>query len=128
MITDPIITPDGVLKLARRAALASHHNKWGFRGVSWDNSHNRFRAEIGNNTTIKRKRLGRFRTVQEAASAYDIAALEMYGDDAALNFPMPEERQTKFGRNCPHGEANIYISPDNQRLCRVCNKAAAARY
>ena len=60
-------------------------NKSGFKGVSWDNSKNKWQVNIGlNGTTTK---VGRFRTTQEAARAYDQAAKNIHGSFALLNFP-----------------------------------------
>lgn len=54
-----------------------------FRGVYWDKYNRRWRAEIIANRV--RVRLGRFKTEEGAAAAYDAAARELHGEFAVLN-------------------------------------------
>lgn len=61
------------------------HNKSGYRGVCWDVSRNRWRAYI--NSERRSHYLGMFSCPIEAAIARDVAALELHGEYAALNFP-----------------------------------------
>ncbi len=56
----------------------------GFKGVSRD-SKNRWRAAISANGTTFH--IGLFKTPEEAARAYDIAAVKHHGEFAWLNFP-----------------------------------------
>lgn len=58
--------------------------KSGFKGVQWEARTGRWRARI----IVARKviRLGRHATSEEAARAYDNAALEHFGEFALLNF------------------------------------------
>lgn len=58
-------------------------NSNGFKGIQKIN--NGYAAYIG----AKRKYLGFFKTPQEAARAYDRAAVELYGEFANLNFKSP---------------------------------------
>lgn len=60
-------------------------NTSGFVGVSWDKSKKRWMAYI--NYAKKRKFLGRFRLAEDAARAYDAAAIQIYGEFAKVNFP-----------------------------------------
>lgn len=78
----------------RNARLRSD-NASGFKGVHWDASQRRWKAQI----SVGGKRLsrGRYLTAEEAAHAYDDAARELHGEFATLNFPAPGERAA--GRN-----------------------------
>jgi len=58
--------------------------KYGFKGV-WMRD-NKFRAGIS--ASGKRIFLGTFNTVEEAARAYDAAAIDEFGEFAQLNFPI----------------------------------------
>ena len=55
-------------------------------GVYWQNIYQKWCAQIRVNG--KRKTIGRFEAEVEAAHAYDMAALEFFGDFARLNFPI----------------------------------------
>lgn len=60
-------------------------NKSGFKGVSWASKDKKWRARIG--VSGKALFLGTFATADEAAHAYDAAALKHFGEFARLNFP-----------------------------------------
>lgn len=57
-----------------------------FKGVTRDP------RDAGWYAGIRRRYIGRYRSEEEAALAYDAAARELYGAYAALNFPRPGER------------------------------------
>jgi hypothetical protein len=61
------------------------NNKSGYKGVSFDRHKARWRADIGAEGT--RYFLGRYSTAEEAALAYDVAARQLHGEFAVLNFP-----------------------------------------
>jgi len=60
------------------------NSKWSqYKGVTWDSRASKWSARIQNDG--KTHRLGRFNTEEEAAHAYNTAALEAYGPHAYLN-------------------------------------------
>jgi|RhiMethySRZTD1v2_1073278.scaffolds.fasta_scaffold110197_1 hypothetical protein len=109
-------------------------SRFGYRGIMWNEDKRKFRARIWRDGA--RQSLGYFETAEEAASAYDIAARQEYGQHAALNFPIDGERRVVPSRLsegfCPQGHSLDlfgYRAPDCQTLnCRKCNAAAQARY
>lgn len=56
-----------------------------YKGVHYDRRRNCWRAEA--NANGKRLRFGPFSTEEEAAAAYDTAAIGLFGEFARLNFP-----------------------------------------
>jgi hypothetical protein len=58
---------------------------WGYKGVYIRKENGTFRAYI--NVFKKRINLGTYATVEEAAHAYDKAAIKYFGEFANLNFP-----------------------------------------
>lgn len=58
-------------------------NTSGFKGVSWDNGHGKWRSRLMVNR--KPHYLGRFATALEAAIAYDRAARDEFGEFALTN-------------------------------------------
>lgn len=71
---------------ARKYAHASSK----FKGVRWKANKKRWYACIGGRTSDgkeTRKHLGSFKKEEDAARAYDTAAVEIFGEFANLNFP-----------------------------------------
>lgn len=60
------------------------NNTSGYKGVTWDKERGKWKASIESMNKVKH--LGRFDNPEEAALAYDKAAIMMYGDFACLNF------------------------------------------
>ena len=61
------------------------NNTSGFKGVSWSRKSQKWEAYIMVNR--HRRRLGWFDNPEDGARAYDKAAVESFGEFAALNFP-----------------------------------------
>jgi hypothetical protein len=59
------------------------NNTSGFKGVTWDKSRSKWKAHI--HIERKIKNLGRFDSPEEAAIAYNEAALKYFGEFAFLN-------------------------------------------
>ena len=66
---------------ARKRTIATSSR---FKGVSWDKSRAKWIATI--RISYQKKNLGRFPSEEQAARAYDKAALEAFGEFAKLNF------------------------------------------
>lgn len=60
-------------------------NRSGFKGVDWHTSKSTWRATIYDGS--RHRHLGYFATAEDAARAYDVAAREVHGEFARLNFP-----------------------------------------
>lgn len=58
-----------------------------YKGVTFDKRNQKWRAQIG--IQYRNVPLGRFATIEEAAVAYNVAALEYFGEFAVLNEVSP---------------------------------------
>jgi len=61
------------------------NNTSGFKGISWDRNARKWGARL--EVSKRRIYLGLFEDAEDAARAYDAAALEHHGEFARLNFP-----------------------------------------
>lgn len=77
-----------VTKTENRANRRSLRGVSKYKGVVFDKSVEKWKASIGLNG--KHINLGRFKSEDEAARAYDLKAIELYGDYAFTNFPKTE--------------------------------------
>jgi hypothetical protein len=73
-------------------------NKSGFKGVTWRPDHQRWRATI--KTNGKQTHIGNFRTKEEAAAAYDAAAIEHFGEFANPNSVLASPNPPLEDRPC----------------------------
>ena len=60
------------------------HNTSGYKGVCWEKKSRKWHARIS--IDGKRQHIGYYDTAEDAASAYDLAAIELHGDFANTNF------------------------------------------
>jgi hypothetical protein len=58
-----------------------------FIGVSWDKRSSSFRVELKDSQTKHRRQIGRYASEEDAARAYDCAAVQAIGPGAERNFP-----------------------------------------
>ena len=76
------------LRAATRRQQNANKDKWAntssaFKGVSWNKQYSKWQARI--KLESKHKHLGYFADPQQAANAYDAAALEIFGTFAVIN-------------------------------------------
>lgn len=93
-----------VRNLGRRSS--RHSTKYhGVRRRPWG----RYAAEIRNPNTKQRHWLGTFDTAEEAALAYDQAALSMRGPSTCLNFPVEIVQESLRGFKCSGKEGSSQV-------------------
>lgn len=85
---DPLNNQRDNLRLASSSQNGANRAKWSettYKGVHWYGSRNCWNAQITKN--YRRINLGYFDSEEDAARAYDQAALKYFGEFATLNFP-----------------------------------------
>jgi len=99
---------DLVLELRRESAGFSRGTA-PFRGVSWRSQTGRWEARIGWLLGRKYTYLGTFKSGEEAARAYDIAAVVTRGRDAVTNYPLEdyEEKVREVERATPEEKVRM---------------------
>jgi hypothetical protein len=60
------------------------NNTSGYKGVTWSKSHKKWQAQIRHK--YSRIFLGHYSDIEEAARAYDAAAIRLFGEFAKINF------------------------------------------
>lgn len=110
------------------------NNQTGYKGVEYRAKKGKYTARIQDNPQggKRGKFLGWHSTAEAAALAYDAAAIEVWGENAYLNFPSDGQKATtkKETGKCINGHSTAEFEKVNsrgQRICKRCNADACAR-
>jgi len=91
---DKQLSPQDFITELRRTSPGCARGKSNFRGVTWRPKSKRWEARIGSGVLGRRYvYLGSFKTGEEAAYTYDLAALICKGKNAVTNFPMSRYKE-----------------------------------
>lgn len=84
----------------RRNSSLPRTNKTGFRGIWWDAKRSKWVAHL-NVKGQQTSQVGRFVTAEEAARAWDAAAIKHYGHFAVTNFSLGLLPESNFAKAAP---------------------------
>lgn len=118
----------------RYCSTRTHSNMHGYRGVEWNQRKGKFIARIGHSNKGHGIYLGQFNSAEDAAKEYDYSARRIYGEEAYLNFPSVNEKQTVLSRikngYCPEGhDLSIFgrVNTRGESYCKECNRLSQQR-
>ncbi|KAG1674599.1 hypothetical protein FOA52_001848 [Chlamydomonas sp. UWO 241] len=103
---DVLSDPPASLGVERRERQSSR-----FIGVSWHNASSAWMADLWNPETLHKQHIGSYRSEEDAARAYDCAAVKLHGPDTKLNFPgdVVDEPPASLGDQRREGKKSRFI-------------------
>ncbi|KAG1656046.1 hypothetical protein FOA52_004464 [Chlamydomonas sp. UWO 241] len=86
-------------------------NKSSFRGVSFNKVRSTWEVRLKDPETKRKKYIGSYASDENAARAYDCAAVKMHGSDATLNFPgeLINAAPVSLGDECKQRKTSSFI-------------------
>jgi hypothetical protein len=96
-----------------------------FAGVSWNKSQSSFQAQLTDPQT-KRRHIGYYASEEDAARAYDCAAVQAHGPGAKLNFPPASDTDHVSDGDEPPPPANASAREEGLEAEAAADPVAAA--